>query len=53
MGLTLCCVCGMREKAGGRKEMGVSTMADVIWEGWGTSVEFDVGEEVERGVAEV
>lgn len=50
VGLTLCC--DKRENAGGRKEMGVSTMAEVMCEAWevrGLSVALDK----ERGVAEV
>ena len=53
MGLTLCC--GSRENAGGRNEMGVSTIAEVMWEAWevrGLSVAPPEGAE-ERGMAVV
>jgi hypothetical protein len=44
----------MREKAGGRKEIGVSAIPDVIWEGCDAKGTISVElEEVERGVAVV
>lgn len=51
VGLTLCC--GKREKAGGRKEMGVSAMVEVIWEACGVRGGSTELEKEERAAADV